>query len=157
VLRGSVVVELQSFRALQGVVLPGKHGAGVYEAPGAPLLPGMRLMGYLLSTAQLGMHWPGALWVPVCSRGSGESAQQIANGCNFGFEAPERLSTGGASTIGLPRTMLLRLGRRCAATTISEQHCWCGTLVSQITALTPVLSLLPHLHFLGGSGRPGCV
>jgi hypothetical protein len=30
----------------------------------------------------------------------------------------------------------------------SEQHCfWCGTLVSQITALTPVLSLLPHLHF----------
>jgi hypothetical protein len=27
----------------------------------------------------------------------------------------------------------------------SEQHCF-GTLVSQITALTPVLSLLPHLH-----------
>jgi hypothetical protein len=36
----------------------------------------------------------------------------------------------------------------------SEQHFWCGTLVSQITALTPVLSLLP-LAFLRLQGVLG--
>jgi hypothetical protein len=72
--------------------------------------------------------------------------QQIANGCNFGVLRRQKRIYWRCVYYRATSNHAARLGRRCAYNNGVNSIAFGAALWFQITALTPVLSLLP-LHF----------